>query len=73
MIDPIDRGLAMGFIAGTVGLLAHAIGSNTFTIIRIMEPFWLFAGIVVMLPGLAGAETRATPAPLTTAAAPVLR
>lgn len=73
MVDAMDRGLAMGFIAGTVGLLAHAIGSNTFTIIRIMEPFWLFAGIVIMLPVLAGEETRAAPAPLTTAAAPVLR
>jgi O-antigen ligase len=73
LVDPLDRGLAMGFIAGTVGLLAHAIGSNTFTIIRIMEPFWLFAGIVVMLPVLAAEETRAAPAPLTPAAAPVLR
>jgi O-antigen ligase len=72
--DPLDRGLAMGFIAGTIGLLAHAIGSNTFTIIRIMEPFWLVAGIVVMLPVLVGEERRAAPAPLATAAAaPVLR
>jgi hypothetical protein len=71
LADPVDRGLAMGFIAGTVGLLAHAIGSNTFTIIRIMEPFWLFAGIVVMLPVLVGEETRTAPAPLAPAAAPV--
>jgi O-antigen ligase len=77
MVDPIDRGLAMGFIAGTIGLLAHAIGSNTFTIIRIMEPFWLFAGIVVMLPVLASEEPRTAPAPLSTATAtapaPVVR
>jgi hypothetical protein len=72
--DPLDRGLAMGFIAGTVGLLAHAIGSNTFTIIRVMEPFWLFAGIVVMLPVLAGEEPPAPqPVVIPTAAAPVLR
>jgi len=73
MVDPVERGLAMGFIAGTVGLLAHAIGSNTFIIIRIMEPFWLFAGIVVMLPVLVSEERPVAPAPLTTAAAPVLR
>jgi len=74
MLDPLDRGLTMGFIAGTFGLLAHAIGSNTFTIIRVMEPFWLFAGIIVMLPVFVGDETRAeVPPPLTTAAAPVLR
>jgi O-antigen ligase len=73
MADPVDRGLAMGFIAGTIGLLAHAIGSNTFTIIRIMEPFWLFAGIVVMLPVLAAEEARAAPAPLAAAPAPLVR
>jgi hypothetical protein len=49
---PEDRGVALGFMAGTVGLLVHAIGSNTFIIVRIMEPFWFFAGIVLMLPQL---------------------
>ena len=74
LTDPVDRGLAMGFIAGTIGLLAHAIGSNTFTIIRIMEPFWLIAGIVVMLPVLVADEWRAIAAPPAPAvAAPVLR
>ena len=54
--SPEERGLAIGFIAGTIGLLVHALGSNTFIIVRIMEPFWLFAGIVVMLPMLPGDE-----------------
>jgi hypothetical protein len=73
-VDPFDRGLAMGFIAGTFGLLAHAIGSNTFIVIRIMEPFWLFAGIVLMLPVFVGEETAATARSLPTAlAAPVVR
>ncbi len=63
--DPFDRGLAMGFIAGTFGLLAHAIGSNTFIVIRIMEPFWLFAGIVLMLPVFV-AEESASSAPMPT-------
>jgi hypothetical protein len=64
--DPDERGLAIGFAAGTVGLLVHALGSNTFIIVRIMEPFWLFAGIVTMLPMLPGGEPatdrRRTPA-----------
>ena len=51
-MDRDDRGLTVGFVAGMVGLLVHAIGSNTFIIVRIMEPFWLFAGIVMMLPVL---------------------
>ena len=57
--------MALGFLAGTVGLLMHAIGSNTFIIVRIMEPFWFFAGIVVMLPLLERDEAarRAAPAP----------
>ena len=74
LVDPLDRGLVMGFIAGTFGLLAHAIGSNTFIVIRIMEPFWLIAGIVVMLPVLVDEETRAVaPALAATVAARAVR
>ena len=54
---PEERGLALGFVAGTMGLLGHALGANTFIIVRIMEPFWFFAAIVVALPGLPDAET----------------
>jgi O-antigen ligase len=46
------RGLAIGYLVGFVGLLVHAVGSNTFIIIRIMEPFWFFTGLVVLLPEL---------------------
>jgi hypothetical protein len=60
--DPEERGLALGFLAGTVALLVHAIGANTFIIVRIMEPFWFFAAIVITLPGLAAAEASAPPA-----------
>ncbi|MBI2504959.1 MAG: O-antigen ligase family protein [Candidatus Latescibacteria bacterium] len=47
--DPLYRGLAMGTVAGLVGLMAHGVGSNTFIIVRIMEPFWLVVGIVVSI------------------------
>lgn len=39
-----SRPLAIGFFTGHVGLLVHALGANTFILIRVMEPFWfLFA------------------------------
>jgi O-antigen ligase len=44
------QGLTIGFIAGFVGMLVHSIGANTFIIVRIMEPFWFFAGIITILP-----------------------
>jgi O-antigen ligase len=54
-VEGDERGLALGFLAGTAGLLFHAIGSNSFIIVRIMEPFWMFAGLVMMLPALQAA------------------
>ena len=49
---PFFKGLTVGFLAGFIGLLFHAIGANTFIIVRIMEPFWFFAGIIAVLPSL---------------------
>jgi O-antigen ligase len=53
---PYLQGLTIGFLAGYTGLLFHAIGANTFIIVRIMEPFWFFAGIIAVLPQLEGVE-----------------
>jgi O-antigen ligase len=50
--DDLLRGLAVGLIAGFVGLLVHAIGANTFIIVRIMEPFWFLTGIVIALAAI---------------------
>lgn len=60
---PLFRGLTVGFIAGYAGLLVHAIGANTFIIVRIMEPFWFFAGIVVALPEIERSEARQAQTP----------
>jgi O-antigen ligase len=49
---PYFQGLTIGFFAGTIGLLFHSLGANTFIIVRIMEPFWFFAGIIAVLPSL---------------------
>ena len=49
---PYFKGLVVGFLAGFIGLLFHSVGANTFIIVRIMEPFWFFAGIIAVLPEL---------------------
>ena len=54
--DSFSRGLAIGFLGGFVCLLFHAIGSNTFIIVRIMQPFWLVTGLVFMLHPVAAEE-----------------
>ncbi len=50
--EPFYRGFTMGYLAGFIGLLCHAIGANTFIIVRIMEPFWFLTAMVVMIPEL---------------------
>jgi O-antigen ligase len=49
---PYFQGLGIGFLAGFVGLVVHALGANTFIIVRIMEPFWFFVGIMVVMPAM---------------------
>jgi hypothetical protein len=50
--DDLLRSLSVGLIAGLTGLLVHALAANTFIIVRIMEPFWCVAGIVVALSAM---------------------
>ncbi len=50
------EGLSLGYLAGLVALITHAIGANTFIIVRIMEPFWFMTGIITLLPSLLGKE-----------------
>lgn len=49
---PYYQGLGIGFLAGFVGLIVHAIGANTFIIVRIMEPFWFIVGVITVSPML---------------------
>jgi len=56
----------MGFFAGTVAMIVHGLFANTFIIVRIMEPFWLIGGFVVIIPIL---EAKAKEASLETVAA----
>ncbi len=49
-IDDLGRGLGLGFICILIGFLVMSLGDEVFIIIRIMEPFWFLAGIIVMMP-----------------------
>jgi O-antigen ligase len=54
--DSLYKGLSLGFIGGTVAMMTHSMGSNTFIIVRIMEPYWFFAAMVIILPTLEAEE-----------------
>ena len=45
--DHFDHGMTVGFIAGLLGLLVHCFSAATFILIRIMEPFWFLAALVI--------------------------
>ncbi len=45
--DPMLKGASLGAICGFAGLLVHAVGANTFIIIRIMEPFMILIGLLM--------------------------
>lgn len=48
--DPFSKGLSLGLLGGVGAMLGHSLGSSTFIIVRIMEPFWFLAGLVMVLP-----------------------
>jgi O-antigen ligase len=50
------EGMTLGYLAGLIALITHAIGANTFIIVRIMEPFWFITAIIVMLSTREGAS-----------------
>ena len=62
--DPLVKGVSLGFLMGHIGILTHAIGSNSFIIVRIMEPYWFLAAIVMLVPQIEGVQT-STEVPLT--------
>jgi len=57
--DPLFSGLSLGYLAGFIAMLVHAIGANTFIIVRIMEPFWFLTAIIIMIPTIEAGEVEA--------------
>jgi O-antigen ligase len=47
------RGLSIGVLAAMAGLVAHSLGTISFLIVRIMEPFWFLVALTVVVRALA--------------------
>lgn len=45
--DPFLKGASLGALCGYAGLLVHAVGANTFIIVRIMEPLMILLGLLL--------------------------
>ncbi|MBW1612835.1 MAG: O-antigen ligase family protein [Deltaproteobacteria bacterium] len=56
--DPLFSGLSLGYLAGFIAMLVHAIGANTFIIVRIMEPFWFLTAMIIMIPTIEADELK---------------
>ena len=46
---PLYKSMSLGFLTGFIALLFHALTTNTFIIVRIMEPFWFLAAMVMSI------------------------
>ena len=46
--DWVGKGLSLGTYCATVGLIVHSLGTISFLIVRIMEPFWLIVALAVV-------------------------
>lgn len=68
---PWLQGAALGFMAGQVGLLVHAVTASNFYTIRTMEPFWFLVGCL-MLHHYHLAQKRSGPQPEPPSPAPGL-
>lgn len=47
--EPWIKAASLGLMASLLGLLAQALGVNTFIIVRIMEPFWFLTAVIMRL------------------------
>jgi hypothetical protein len=44
----VFKGMALGMFATTAGLMVHSLGTISFLIVRIMEPFWFLMALTVV-------------------------
>lgn len=50
--DTLTQSVSLGLAAALAGLLVQSLTTNTFVIVRVMEPFWVLAAVVMILPEL---------------------
>ena len=48
--DPLYAALITGTFCAFIGLVVHSVGTNSFIIVRIMEPFWALMGMNMAIP-----------------------
>jgi O-antigen ligase len=47
------KGISIGIFAGTIALVIHSLGTVSFIIVRIMEPYWFLVALAVVVRALA--------------------
>ena len=55
--DKFYAGLNIGLMSAIVGLLTQALTTNTFILIRVIEPFWFLVAMVLSLPNIKEEES----------------
>lgn len=53
---PLEHAFVVGYLGAMAGMVVHAIGANTFIIVRIMEPFWFLTALIWSMPDLIARE-----------------
>ncbi|MDZ4858096.1 MAG: hypothetical protein SGI88_03875 [Candidatus Hydrogenedentes bacterium] len=51
--DWFGKGVSVGIFAGTVALTVHSLGTVSFIIVRIMEPYWFLIALAVVVRTIA--------------------
>ena len=54
--DWVCKGLALGVTATAIGLIVHGLGTISFLIVRIMEPFWFLLALTIVAREIALAD-----------------
>lgn len=54
----VTKGLSLGMLIATIGLMVHSLGTISFLIVRIMEPFWMLMAFVVVAREIALVDYR---------------